>query len=167
MVQLQGFHGTNKSSFEKIKKEGFYICKTGWFGSGVYFYKNNIEKALEWSKKKYKSNNCVIEINLKIENKFVFDVTNVNGEDARIFHRIRKELIEQMKKVGILAIVSKKNFDNIVFNYISKKLKKQVIIGNSFTYDEYDIPSRVPNGIGICIIDIKIIVLKDLTEMKK
>lgn len=63
MVQLQGFHGTNKSSFEKIKKEGFYICKTGWFGSGVYFYKNNIEKALEWSKKKYKSNNCVIEIN--------------------------------------------------------------------------------------------------------
>ena len=153
MVQLQGFHGTNKSSFEKIKKEGFYICKTGWFGSGVYFYKNNIEKALEWSKKKYKSNNCVIEINLKIENKFVFDVTNVNGEDARIFHRIRKELIEQMK--------------NIVFNYISKKLKKQVIIGNSFTYDEYDIPSRVPNGIEICIIDIKIIVLKDLKEVKK
>lgn len=72
-----------------------------------------------------------------------------------------------MKKVGILAIVSKKNFDNIVFNYISKKLKKQVIIGNSFTYDEYDIPSRVPNGIEICIIDIKIIVLKDLKEVKK
>ena len=130
-----------------------------------FMTKNKIEN-IEDIKKFDKDGYEFVE-EMSLENKFVFDVTNVNGEDARIFHRIRKELIEQMKKVGILAIVSKKNFDNIVFNYISKKLKKQVIIGNSFTYDEYDIPSRVPNGIGICIIDIKIIVLKDLKEMKK
>lgn len=72
-----------------------------------------------------------------------------------------------MQKVGNLAIDSRKNFDNVVFNYISKNLKKQIIIGNSFTYDEYNIPSRVPNGIEICIIDTRIIVLKDLKEVER
>ena len=167
MIELKGFHGTNKSSFEKIKKEGFYVCKNGWFGSGVYFYKDNMEKALEWSKKRYEDNNCIIEINLKIENKFVFDVTEANGEDTNIFHKIRKEFIEQIKKVGNSVIETRKNFDNTVFNYISKKLKKQVIIGNSFTYDEFNIPSRVPNGVEMCIMDEKIIVLKDLKEVEK
>ncbi|CDA08283.1 hypothetical protein CJ209_12000 [Fusobacterium nucleatum] len=167
MLELRGFHGTNKFSFKKIKEEGFNICKNGWFGSGVYFYKDSVENALKWSKKKYKDNNCVIEINLKIEDKFVFDVTDANKKDVEIFHKIRKELIEQMQKVGNLAIDSRKNFDNVVFNYISKNLKKQIIIGNSFTYDEYNIPSRVPNGIEICIIDTRIIALKDLKEVER
>ena len=167
MVELQGFHGTNKSSFENIKKFGFRICKKGWFGSGVYFYKNSVENAFKWSKKKYKDNNCVIEINLKIEDKFVFDVTDVNGKDSEIFHEIRKKLIEQIPNKDISVSTSEKNFDNGVFNYISKNLKKQVIIGSSFTYDESNIPSRVPNGVEICIMEKRIIVLKDLKEVKK
>ncbi|WP_338938940.1 hypothetical protein LDK20_00385 [Fusobacterium nucleatum] len=167
MVELQGFHGTDKFSFEQIKKFGFRTCEKGWFGSGVYFYKDSVENAFKWSKKKYEDNNCVIEINLKIEDKFVFDVTDVNGEDSKTFHKIRKGLIEQMKKTGNLATVSNKNFDNTVFNYISKNLKKQVVVGNSFTYDEYKIPSRIPNGVEICIMENRIIVLKDLKEVKK
>ena len=167
MLELRGFHGTNKFSFKKIKEEGFNICKNGWFGSGVYFYKDSVENALKWSKKKYKDNNCVIEINLKIEDKFVFDVTNGNGKDVEIFHKIRKDLIERIPKKDILVSTSEKNFDNGIFNYISRKLKKQVVVANSFTYDEYEIPSRVPNGVEICIIDTRIIVLKDLKEVEK
>ena len=167
MLELRGFHGTNKFSFKKIKEEGFNICKNGWFGSGVYFYKDSVENALKWSKKKYKDNNCVIEINLKIEDKFVFDVTNGNGKDVEIFHKIRKDLIERIPKKDILVSTSEKNFDNGIFNYISRKLKKQIVVANSFTYDEYEIPSRVPNGVEICIIDTRIIVLKDLKEVEK
>ena len=167
MLELRGFHGTNKFSFKKIKEEGFNICKNGWFGSGIYFYKDSVENALKWSKKKYKDNNCVIEINLKIEDKFVFDVTNGNGKDVEIFHKIRKDLIERIPKKDILVSTSEKNFDNGIFNYISRKLKKQVVVANSFTYDEYEIPSRVPNGVEICIIDTRIIVLKDLKEVEK
>ena len=167
MVELQGFHGTDKFSFEQIKKFGFKTCEKGWFGSGVYFYKDSVENAFKWSKKKYEDNNCVIEIKLKIEDKFVFNVTDANGEDSKTFHKIRKVLIEQMKKTGNLATVSNKNFDNTVFNYISKNLKKQVVVGNSFTYDEYKIPSRIPNGVEICIMENRIIVLKDLKEVKK
>ena len=167
MLELQGFHGTNRFSFKKIKEEGFNICKNGWFGSGVYFYKDNMGNALKWSKKKYKDNNCVIEINLKIEDKFVFDVTDANGKDSKKFHEIRKNLIEQMKNTGNSATVSNKNFDNAVFNYISKKLKKQVVVANSFTYDEYEIQTRIPNGVEICIMEKRIIVLKDLKEVKK
>ena len=160
MLELRGFHGTNKFSLKKIKEEGFNICKNGWFGSGVYFYKDSVEK---W----YEDNNCVIEINLKIEDKFVFDVTNGNGKDVEIFHKIRKDLIERIPKKDILVSTSEKNFDNGIFNYISRKLKKQVVVANSFTYDEYEIPSRVPNGVEICIIDTRIIVLKDLKEVEK
>lgn len=50
MVELHGFHGTNKFSFEKIRKVGFKTCEKGWFGSGVYFYKDSVENALKWSK---------------------------------------------------------------------------------------------------------------------
>jgi len=121
MLELRGFHGTNKFSFKKIKEEGFNICKNGWFGSGVYFYKDSVENALKWSKKWYEDNNCVIEINLKIEDKFVFDVTNGNGKDVEIFHKIRKDLIERIPKKDILVSTSEKNFDNGIFNYISKK----------------------------------------------
>ena len=167
MLELRGFHGTNKFSFKKIKEEGFNICKNGWFGSGIYFYKDSVENALKWSKKKYKDNNCVIEINLKIEDKFVFDVTNGNGKDVEIFHKIRKDLIERILKKDILVSTSEKNFDNGIFNYISRKLKKQIVVANSFTYDEYEIPSRVPNGIEICIIDTRIIALKDLKEVER
>lgn len=167
MLELRGFHGTNKFSFKKIKEEGFNICKNGWFGSGVYFYKDSVENALKWSKKKYKDNNCVIEINLKIEDKFVFDVTDANKKDVEIFHKIRKDLIERIPKKDILVSTSEKNFDNGIFNYISRKLKKQVVVANSFTYDEYEIPSRVPNSVEICIIDTRIIVLKDLKEVEK
>ena len=167
MLELQGFHGTNRFSFKKIKEEGFNICKNGWFGSGVYFYKDSVENALKWSKKKYKDNNCIIEINLKIEDKFVFDVTNGNGKDVEIFHKIRKDLIERILKKDILVSTSEKNFDNGIFNYISRKLKKQIVVPNSFTYDEYEIPSRVPNGVEICIMEKRIIVLKDLKEVEK
>ena len=152
---------------KKIKEEGFNICKNGWFGSGVYFYKDSVENALKWSKKKYKDNNCIIEINLKIEDKFVFDVTNGNGKDVEIFHKIRKDLIERILKKDILVSTSEKNFDNGIFNYISRKLKKQIVVPNSFTYDEYEIPSRVPNGVEICIMEKRIIVLKDLKEVEK
>ena len=107
------------------------------------------------------------EINLKIEDKFVFDVTDANGKDSKKFHEIRKNLIEQMKNTGNSATVSNKNFDNAVFNYISKKLKKQVVVANSFTYDEYEIQTRIPNGVEICIMEKRIIVLKDLKEVKK
>ena len=167
MVELQGFHGTNKFSFEQIKKFGFRTCEKGWFGSGVYFYKDSVENAFKWSKKKYEDNNCVIEINLKIEDKFVFDVTDANGKDSKKFHEIRKNLIEQMKNTANSVTVSNKNFDNAVFNYISKNLKKQVVVANSFTYDEYEIQTRIPNGVEICIMEKRIIVLKDLKEVEK
>ena len=72
-----------------------------------------------------------------------------------------------MKNTGNSATVSNKNFDNAVFNYISKKLKKQVVVANSFTYDEYEIQTRIPNGVEICIMEKRIIVLKDLKEVEK
>ena len=62
MLELRGFHGTNKFSFKKIKEEGFNICKNGWFGSGVYFYKDSVENALKWSKKWYEDNLSLIHI---------------------------------------------------------------------------------------------------------
>lgn len=72
-----------------------------------------------------------------------------------------------MKNTGNSATVSNKNFDNAVFNYISKNLKKQVVVANSFTYDEYEIQTRIPNGVEICIMEKRIIILKDLKEVEK
>ena len=127
MLELRGFHGTNKFSFKKIKEEGFNICKNGWFGSGIYFYKDSVENALKWSKKWYEDNNCVIEINLKIEDKFVFDVTNGNGKDVEIFHKIRKDLIERIPKKDILVSTSEKNFDKLLF-FIAAIIFFEIII---------------------------------------
>lgn len=164
MINLKGHHGTNKKNFEEIKLKGFKITENGWFGSGVYFFNNDIDMALKWSKKKYDFNNIVIEITLNIKGKYIFDVRDPKSNDNKNFHKIREQMITQIKNKKIDVETSRKNFDNTVFNYIVKKFKKKVVLANSFSYD-CDISSRIPNGSEICIVDRSIIILKNLKEV--
>lgn len=49
-----GFHGCDKSTFNRVIKEGQQMKRSensyDWLGHGIYFWENNYQRALEWAK---------------------------------------------------------------------------------------------------------------------
>lgn len=59
-----GFHGCNKKTFNSVIKEGGYLRKSentyDWLGHGIYFWEQNLERARDWAKRRYKDDAEVI-----------------------------------------------------------------------------------------------------------
>lgn len=71
-------HGTNNVISKTIMQDGFKIKKSRddhWLGDGVYFFREDAESALLWSKMKFKEDD-------KTESYHVLEIqVNVNGEN--------------------------------------------------------------------------------------
>lgn len=166
-MTLIGYHGTTKSAYKGIRMRGFQHCRTGWFGVGAYFYKDNEILAIDWAYSKYSSSysKVSIKVEINIEDTKVFDLRNPGSDDSNFFHKFRKKIIEKIKQGNLrYNFGDEKGFDNFIIEMIKKEKTKEVVIANSFTYDD-SFPSRIPNGTEICISNnqlIKIIKYKDI-----
>ena len=153
-MNLTGYHGTNKSSANRIKLKGFKDSVNGWFGKGAYFYKGNQELAKKWAEKNFPdSKKVIIEGQISVNENKIFDVRSPESEDSIYFHEYRNALIKKIESEGN---INRNSFDNLVFSMILKGKNKDLVLGNSFTYDNGP-PSRIPNGVEICVINKSLI----------
>lgn len=159
-----GYHATSKQSAESIFENNFKFSKSGWFGTGVYFYLDSIELAKHWLEKKDFSEKQIIKATIKVESEFVLDVRDPYSTDVFLFHQVREKIKKFIINKDVGVKTEQKNFDNATFNYIIKKKYKKMIIGNSFTYDNDKIVcySRVPNGTEMCVSALEIIEDKEV-----
>lgn len=159
-----GYHGTSEKAAEYIIREDFRPTIEGWFGTGVYFYLDNIDLAKDWIKKKKFNNKKIIEALIEVEERFILDVRDPNNQDSLFFHKMRKMIKENIIKKKMELKTSTKNLDSVVFDLIIKKKNKKLIIGNSFTYDNDKTPcySRIANGTELCVSDLEIIRKKEV-----
>lgn len=158
-MTLIGYHGTTKSAYNGIRMRGFQHCRTGWFGVGAYFYKDSEALAIDWaySKHLFSLKKVSIKVEVNVEDAKIFDLRNPGSDDSNFFHEYRKEIIEKIKQGNIrYNFGDEKKFDNLIIEMIKKEETKEVVIANSFTYDD-SFPSRVPNGTEICVSNNQLI----------
>lgn len=101
----------------------------------------------------------MIECEIEIGSDLVLDVTDPKGIGAKKFHIFRRELINNLAKKGINVLAeNRKDFDGKVSNMLCQKDGYKLVRAFTYTYQQenrsYSIPSRVPNGIELCLRDI-------------
>lgn len=67
-----GFHGCNKTTFDKVMHQGEELKPStnpyDWLGSGIYFWEHNLQRAKEWAENKYGPDGAVIGAILDLGN---------------------------------------------------------------------------------------------------
>lgn len=165
--EFVGYHGTSHHNAKSIEKNGFNLSPTGWLGKGVYFFQEDKELARLWA---IKNNNHsrieVLERKIKIEKNKVFDMVDILGTHNRTFHKLRLDLVNKSKEVGIRCNFDKdkleaqiRKIETTIINNICKDSGYDVVISATFTKSgcSLDIWSVCPNGIEICVKDSKYI----------
>ncbi|MFE8700896.1 hypothetical protein ACFYKX_09735 [Cytobacillus sp. FJAT-54145] len=171
-----GYHGTSKQNAINILKTSFTIDykKIGWLGTGIYFYEENSEMAVEWALYKCKSApKDVIRSEIKIPAEEVFDVSIPGSKDNRFFHELRRKLVEvELSKKNLdITVKNKKDFDGKTYNFICKTKGYKLVRAFTYTYTDQDrstgLDSRVPNGIELCLKQPSYVQTKDSIYAKE
>ncbi|MFY3791390.1 hypothetical protein ACOQFO_06800 [Ureibacillus sp. MALMAid1270] len=166
-----GYHGTSTTNAQRIKQTNFVIdyTKVGWLGTGTYLFDENQELARSWANYKYPTvSKNIVRCEIEVDKEKVFDVVDPLGEHNKFFHAIRKQLIEQqLKNRNIeVKVKNKKDFDGKTYNFICKAKDFKLVRAATYTYQEYDrtlrLDSRVPNGVELCVKDLRIIKNKQI-----
>lgn len=179
------YHGTSEESGKKIKQEKIYNPSQGkfeWLGTGVYFFIDSIysaspiEDAKNWAIlqaydkkiKNYRYNryavieNC-IEGRLKL-----WDLSSKVG--AEIFNSVKKQVLDQLYKVGkrpkgqpidgYIIDFTKKSINIFDFNAVQSNLSIKL------TKEERikDIRILQPNCTVLSVRDATLIKIKDICE---
>ena len=178
MLSLNGFHGTRLELAEKIMEGEFIPSKSNvdWLGDGVYFFTKGVGgdpkvHAMEWTKtqswnneKKRERwrNHAVIAALIKVDRKYLFDLTNEN--DMNLFHaifdRVKMKLREKYSAVPFL--------DGVLLNYVSANqiVVFKVVKANKFIKfaqeRKYRLNSGVPNTTICCVRDLSCIKTKKI-----
>ncbi|WP_413491436.1 hypothetical protein [Brochothrix thermosphacta] len=182
MIELNGFHGTDKEKASVYDKKGFSLKRytlgeetvnaqrnkpsksPGSLGYGFYMFLDDREMATLFSKKFHKEENIVIyELELKIDEQNLLDLRN-NEERKRynaFFKSMEEKIEERMKKM------KKTNnhqslADGIALEFYCTYLKTREtiivksIMGESYTTDT-KIRSFFNNCTEVCIRDGEIV----------
>jgi hypothetical protein len=159
-MTLTCYHGTTVENWEKIKRDGkFLTSRNGWFGTGVYWYLDSYEMAEAWCRKRFGARECVVlKLMVKAEAEAILDLRNPNKEGSKLFHQERRKMISLIKARQMGAPFVLKNLDSVVVNSLKQLYDSHLVIANSFTYfdmfyDKARFPSRVANGIEVCIFN--------------
>ncbi|MGO3375458.1 hypothetical protein [Brochothrix thermosphacta] len=182
MIELNGFHGTDKEKSSVYEKTGFSLKRytlgqevanaqrnkhsksPGSFGYGFYMFLDDREMATLFSKKFHKEENVVIyELKLKIDEQNLLDLRD-NEERKRynaFFKSIEKrieEQMERMKKTSNHQSLPDGIALEVYCTYLKTKEKIIVksIMGESYTTDT-KIRSFVNNCTEVCIRDGEIV----------
>lgn len=184
-INLNGFHGTLKSSAYSIKKDGFKINeydKSGQvpsdLGSGVYFYVEDELKRFGDPMilaKKYAINNkgqgsdkniCVIESKIIFDNSVLLDLDEEINSSMFTYYRSSMEeaIIEKFKELNP-KIKKHGNMDGWVLNKMIKSgifsTDPKVVIKETFTPLRSGMTSNFPNGREISVRDLSLIIINN------
>ncbi|GGD22924.1 hypothetical protein [Pontibacillus salipaludis] len=165
-----GYHGTIKDKADKIKRTNFTVNfkHVGWLGTGVYFFDEDYDLALDYAKRVHKGRiTKVLRGELDVPPGEVFDCTDDNYKKA--FHKYREKLQKDLiEKHNVnLKVGNSNDFDGKVYNFIYRKKGYTLFRAETYTFSEVDDnygfpPSRVPNGIELCLKQPRYIIKKDI-----
>lgn len=162
-----GYHGTSHQNAKDIEQNGFLLSPAGWLGMGIYFFQENKELARLWATKNNKGSRVeVLERTIKVEENKVFDMADVLGQDNILFHKLRLDLVNKSKEVGIRCNFDKdkleeqiRKIETAIINKICSDSGYEVVRSATFTKSgcNLDVWSVCPNGIEICVKDSRYI----------
>jgi len=110
-INLIGYHGTDKSSAEKIINDDYFTHSIGdeeWLGKGIYFFESvlvdkkdfGLENAIKWAKNKVINNRrigiAVIKCDISVSEDLFLDLNNPSTQV--IFHKIKNSYLEAQNK---------------------------------------------------------------------
>ncbi len=123
-LSLVGYHGTSLQLSNSIQTDGFQLSKSGWFGSGVYFFQDfgtlsGSDEAHDWAKYvKHFRDPAVLSAEI-CSSRFV-DLVRV-VEDRQLFEKVcqlardryreAKGTLEGFKESSIYDIIRKRSPD--------------------------------------------------------
>lgn len=182
MIELNGFHGTDKEKASVYDKKGFSLKpytlgqeaanaqrnkhskRPGSFGYGFYMFLEDRDMATLFSRKFYKEEDVVIyELELKIDEQNLLDLRD-NEEKKRyyaFFKSIEKRIAEQMERMKKTSNHQSLE-DGIALELYCTYLKtRETIIVKSIMGESYTtntkIRSFVNNCTEVCIRDGEIV----------
>ncbi len=102
---LLGFHGCDKSEQLKLIKiaDFFKISQESydWLGHGMYFWENNLKRAIEWSEKKKKSGSIIepAVIGAVLDLGYCLDL--LDSSSIELLKFCYKLFVQEYEKIGI------------------------------------------------------------------
>lgn len=110
MYETTCYHGTVKSKYIKIEKEGFKISKgkKHWLGDGVYFFKYS-KDAESWAEMVSKDNDSPLVITAEIKVEEYMDLDN--PEELNKLKRFKETTKNKIKE----AIISGETEESLMF----------------------------------------------------
>lgn len=159
-----GHHGTTAEACKKIRKDNFNKTHLGWIGSGVYFFEDDKQMALEWATMHCgKGKKEVLECTIKSSE--VLDVSDPKSEQNKNFNKI-KAMFYQKGYIGNYLINPKdKNFEAKVFDWLCKEDCYELVRNFTHTFTDSDrknkqYRSKVSNAVELCVKNIDCIEIK-------
>lgn len=175
LEKYTGYHGTDKTSADNIMRTNFIINykHTGWLGTGVYFFEENLERAVDWARFSKKGKiTGVIEVVIEVPPDAVFDSTREDHENE--FHELRNSIINENLKRGKFDVKAKnyEDFDGKVYNMIANLKNASLIRAKTFTQPFAErgmqVPrSRVPNAVELCLKSTKYVKSKSKVSLSQ
>lgn len=162
VVFFKGHHGTSSENSKKIRESNF-LCKSGWFGTGAYFFDDDSEMARSWARYKYKGRRIdVIECEIEVKKDKLLDLCNPKSENNKMFHLFRDRFLSDISKKLVNIKDYEEELDCKIIDYLIKKDDLDVIRNASYTYTEKDreynkIGSKVANAYEICVANLECI----------
>lgn len=165
-MEFTGYHGTLSSNVCLIKNNGFNKSDTGWLGTGVYFFEDNFDLAINWAKKKYRTDRVqFIKKKIHVEEKKLFDISWPCSPHSKYYFKEREKYINEMVKRGYeVNIENNRRYENALINLICTRKEYDVVRACTYTYQKYDymggkvVDSIFANGIELSVRNINCII---------
>lgn len=161
VVCFTGHHGTSSENAKKIRKSDFYF-RSGWFGTGAYFYDDDREMARKWALSRHKGKRVeVIECDIEVIRCRLLDLCNPKSENSKNFHFFRSKFMEKANNLANIN-ESKESLDCKIIDFLIRKDNLEVVRNTSYTYTDEErksnkLGSNIANGIEICVANSKCI----------
>lgn len=124
---LQLFHGTSEKHSRNIIQKGFKIQKEKrddhWLGTGVYFFREDLEQALIWACNRYKNDDDVSEAHvIKFDTKVNYD--NFLNLDTRggmsVFKKYSDDFKRSVRQIKFIG-ENKEKLRFLIMNFLPKE----------------------------------------------
>lgn len=160
MTRFVGHHGTSRRNANLIKKNGFKSSNAdNWLGPGIYFFEDDVKIAYMWASRRHKGEKVtVLHVDIIADDSKILDVSIPKSPGHKKFFDFKEDFqLALEKSKSIIKEDSARSFDAKIFNLLCDREGFILIRHFTYTYDKFDkaynVYSRVPNGIELCVRD--------------